>query len=89
VLKTEIMKDLIKELSNKLSKYGKIENISFPDDRLHVKITDGFSGSLMDTCGLMKDIDEITQDGYPIVKRAVTRQGMFDYIVSKKGETKQ
>ncbi|MFN8296788.1 MAG: hypothetical protein U0T69_11370 [Chitinophagales bacterium] len=79
----------IKNLTELLTKYGKVEKCEvLNESELHVKITDGFSTKIVSTLELMKLINDESNNEFPIVKKCVTDNNLFDYVLTKNSKKK-
>jgi len=74
----------MKELSEELEKYGKVEKCGIFEGKFHVLITDGFSINANNTFSLAKKIIGVVGDEYPIVGKWVTNDNRFDLILERR-----
>mgnify|MGYP006353662059 CR=1 FL=1 len=66
-----------------LKEYGKVETCTEVNDTFEVKITDGFGANFVKTFELMRKIDDSVGHVYSVVKKCVTDENLFHYILIK------
>jgi hypothetical protein len=67
-----------------LKEYGKVELCEVQGDTFHIKITEGFTTNAVKTFELIGKIDKAIGDEYPIIKKCVTDNNIFDYVLGKR-----
>lgn len=70
-------------LKNILKEYGKIEKCEFTDNKIHVKITEGFDSKMINANSCLREVIEFCED-FPIIDNYIVDNNLFHLILKQK-----